>query len=81
MIGSGRGGCGRERDFSPRSVGGPCLNVLHHRGQCGPNQGTEPTPRSVRSAPASGRGSCPVFGCAETNRHDVKECKSPTVKD
>jgi hypothetical protein len=22
-----------------------------------------------------------VFGCAETNRHDVKECKSPTVKD
>jgi hypothetical protein len=22
----------------------------------------------------------PAFGCAETNRHDVKECKSPTVK-
>ena len=26
------------------------------------------------------RGSCPAFGCAGTNRHDVKECKSPTAK-
>jgi hypothetical protein len=44
------------------------------------NEGLEPTPSSVRCAPASGRGSGLAFGCAETNRHDVKECKSPTVK-
>src|SRR5882724_5805982 len=30
-----------------------------------PNQGTEPTPYSVHCAPASGRGSCPAFGCRE----------------
>jgi len=47
-----------------------------------PNHGLEPTPSSVCSsvAPASRRGSGLAFGCAETNRHDVKECKSPTVK-
>jgi hypothetical protein len=46
-----------------------------------PNQGLEPTASSVRCAPAFGSISGLAFGCAETNRHDVKECKSPTVKD
>src|SRR5207244_6213001 len=32
------------------------------------------------SAPASGSGSYPAFGCAGTNRHDGKECTSPTAK-
>jgi hypothetical protein len=30
-----------------------------------PNQGTEPTPYSVRCAPASGRGSCPALDGAK----------------
>ena len=47
-----------------------------------PNLAVDPTPnsRSEARAKAVGRGSPPAFGCAETNRHDVKECKSPTVK-
>ncbi len=47
-----------------------------------PNQALEPTPDSLRFyvAAAIGRGSPPALGCAETNRHDVKECTSPTVK-
>jgi hypothetical protein len=45
-----------------------------------PNKALEPTAYSFGFAYASGGGSAPAFGCAETNRHDVKECKSPTVK-
>src|SRR4029450_11298891 len=40
----------------------------------------KPTAYSFGFAYASGGGSPPAFGYAETNRHDVKECKSPTVK-
>jgi len=45
-----------------------------------PNIALEPTAYSFGFAYASGGGSPLAFGCAETNRHDVKECKSPTVK-
>ena len=47
-----------------------------------PNKGLELTASSVRSclAPASSSSSGLALGCAGTNRHDVKECKSPTVK-
>jgi len=47
-----------------------------------PNHAVEPTPNSLRAsvAPAIGRGSPPAFGCAGTNRHGVKECKSLTAK-
>ena len=51
-------------------------------GRSQPNIGLEPTRNSLRSclAPALARGSGLALGCAETNRHDVKEWKSPTVK-
>jgi len=44
------------------------------------NKGLHLTASSVRCAPAAGSSSGLAFGCAETNRHNVKECKSPTAK-
>jgi hypothetical protein len=35
---------------------------LRRRSMAGPNKSIEPTPSSVRCAPASGRGSCPALG-------------------
>jgi hypothetical protein len=48
--------------------------------KAGPNQALHLTAYSVCCAPASGSGSCLALGCAEINRHDVKECKSLTGK-
>ena len=45
-----------------------------------PNHALHLTAYSVRCAPASSSGRHLAFGCAGTNRHDVKGCKSQTVK-
>jgi hypothetical protein len=47
-----------------------------------PNKGLQATGNSLRSffAPTVARACSRWFGCAGTNRHEVKEWKSPTVQ-
>ena len=66
-----------------RSQGFPTLSIPRWSAEEGASisiKGLEPTAYSVRCASAFGSGSGLAFGCAGTNRHDVKECKSPTAK-
>jgi hypothetical protein len=66
-------------------------NLEHRRGarrakagrglRSGPNEGLEPTPSSVRSAPASGRGSGPALGrvAKEPRRRPKKMQQASTI--
>ena len=50
-----------------KTGGGLCI-TLCPMAKPAPNIGLEPTPYSVRCAPASGRGSPPAFGLSHASR-------------